>query len=242
MDRKRATKVVKNATKEEPEDSEEESVSEESEDEVTSDSEEMTWVQWFCSLRGNEFFAEVDDEYIKDDFNLTGLASIVPNYEHALDMILDADADDLNEEQTEIVQSAAEMLYGLIHARFVLTSRGLSQMVDKYNNAEFGRCPRVYCQGQAVLPVGQSDIARTNTVKLFCPKCQDIYYPKYSRHASLDGGYFGTTFPHLFMQTYPELVPTKPVYSYVPRIFGFMIHKSSTNWPRPATKNKKQQH
>jgi hypothetical protein len=58
----------------------------------------------------------------KDDFNLTGLNSLVPYYEYALDMVLDVEMpmeDSLTEEQQEIVESAAEMLYGLIHARYV---------------------------------------------------------------------------------------------------------------------------
>ncbi|XP_049366858.1 putative casein kinase II subunit beta-4 isoform X1 [Solanum verrucosum] len=218
----------RNTNKNKCSDEESETDSEES-DVSGSDGDDTSWISWFCNLRGNEFFCEVDDDYIQDDFNLCGLSSQVPYYDYALDLILDVESshgDMFTEEQNELVESAAEMLYGLIHVRYILTSKGIAAMLEKYKNYDFGRCPRVYCSGQPCLPVGQSDIPRASTVKIYCPKCEDIYYPRSKYQGNIDGAYFGTTFPHLFLMTYGHLKPQKPTQNFVPRVFGFKIHKT----------------
>uniref|UniRef100_A0A7S4EF72 Casein kinase II subunit beta n=1 Tax=Pseudo-nitzschia australis TaxID=44445 RepID=A0A7S4EF72_9STRA len=195
-----------------PQQEEEQYLEEEDEEssEMSASDEDGSWITWFCSLRGNEFFCEVDEDYIQDDFNLTGLSILVPYYDYALDMILDVEMpmeDSLTEEQQEIVESAAEMLYGLIHARYIVTNRGMHAMYEKYRTVAFGRCPRVYCQGQPVLPVGLSDLPRNYTVNVFCPRCHGLFFPKSTRQANIDGAYFGTTFPHLYLMTHPVSRP-----------------------------------
>lgn len=108
----------------------------ESDSDLSSDDlseETASWIAWFCSIRGNEFFAMVDEEYITDSFNLSGLKEEVPHYELAVETILDADQpalQQMTETQQESVDSAAELLYGLIHARFIVTAKGLTLMVS----------------------------------------------------------------------------------------------------------------
>jgi casein kinase II subunit beta len=143
-----------------------------------------------------------------------------------LDTILDVQTPAvLTEEQQQMVDSAAELLYGLIHARFVLTNKGLDCMAEKYEEVDFGRCHRVLCDGQPVVPMGQADAPRKYTVSVFCPRCSDVYFPKSSRHGNVDGAFFGTTFPHLFFLIFKEFRPPPPKSLYTPRIYGFRVYR-----------------
>jgi hypothetical protein len=57
-------------------------------------------------------------------------------------------------------------LYGLIHARFILSPRGLAMMREKYLLGTFGTCQRVLCERQLVLPIGLSEELSTSRVKV----------------------------------------------------------------------------
>jgi len=101
-------------------------------------------------------------------------------------------------------------------------------MLEKYQAKTFGFCPNAFCDSQdqqAVLPCGVSDLLRHGTTKVFCPRCQEIYIPKSTKLEALDGAYFGSSFCHMFFLTYSHLVPTSPPRLYVPRIYGFKVHK-----------------
>ena len=110
----------------------------------------LTWISWFCSLPGHEYFCEVTEEFIEDDFNLTGLNGLVPFWKEAMEMVLDVepgvdsfpildnqchiyplteDEDTSKIPDVSIVESSAEMLYGLVHQRYILTRVGLQAMV-----------------------------------------------------------------------------------------------------------------
>ena len=142
-------------------------------------------------------------------------------------MILDPESpseEDLEDKKFLEVYQEAMDLYGLIHNRFIQSAKGLSLMREKLLNGVFGVCPRVLCGGQNVLPVGMSENLRHSRVKVFCPKCEDVYVPK-KKCEDVDGAYFGTSFPSLLLQTYPDLSPRETPAPFIPRIFGFKIHK-----------------
>ena len=92
----------------------------------------------------------------------------------------------------------------------------------KYFYEVFGICPRVLCQNQPVLPIGLNEELSISRVKVYWPKCEDVYIPRF-KFVDIDGAYFGKSFPFIFFQTFPELIPEKNKQLYVPKIYGFKI-------------------
>ena len=168
------------------------------------EAEELNWIEWFVSLKGNEFFCRVEEDFLSDMFNWTKLDK-TPNFNLAYDIICDNKIyAELSEEQNLILEQTCEKLYGLIHARFIISPHGLEIMNSKFFDGDFGYCPREKCEKQLVLPIGVSDIPGKSHVMLFCPRCGEVYIPEHERHRKIDGAYFGTTFPHLLLNEYPE--------------------------------------
>lgn len=199
------------------------------------DSAGESWIDWYCRLSGNEFLCEVDRTFIEDNFNLYGLREIFgTDYRRDLGIILD--------HPDAVFRMSMEMpvrnLYGMIHARFILTKRGQEKMLRKYKLGHFGVCTQLGCEKQHVLPVGLSDQLNddskgsdlTSSVMVYCPRCRGVYFPAdrctgRPTKTEMNGAYFGTTFPHLFMMQFSELWPKPPLQipPYQPSVFGFKV-------------------
>lgn len=212
-------------------------------------SELETWISNYCALYGHDYFVEVAQEFVEDDFNLTGLSAIVPYYREALDMILDFEPETpIPVNDMALVQHSAELLFGLIHQRFILTKQGLQMMAEKYEKKAFGACPRYHCEGMHLLPVGTHDMPGLETVRLYCPSCFDIYLPSSSRYLNIDGAFFGTTFPGMFIKRYAEVenqVRLRGNQQFTLKLFGFKVNETSAvggrmKWLRQTPKTEEE--
>lgn len=176
------------------------------------------------------FFAYVDCDFIEESSNRFGLPALIgSSYEDALRLLLDMclSLPQISfQTSSEETVKAAEMLFGLLHVRFILSQSGLKQMEEKFLREEFGTCSRVFCDRQALLPVGLSDTLRESPVMLFCPQCEEVYHPPSTEYTTLDGAYWGTTFPHLLLLGLREKGTHFALKrSYVPRIYGMRVYK-----------------
>ena len=96
-------------------------------------SQQIGWIKWFCSLEGNEFLVEIDTDYIQDPFNLQGLQEKFTKDKMmtCLRMILSnqqPNDEDLKDEAFLELNQESSDLYSMMHARFILTSRGLAKV------------------------------------------------------------------------------------------------------------------
>ena len=228
---------IENELEEMKENKEEPPEEDESDDDSKSDKrfpevEQKDWIHWFCKLRGNEFFVEIDSDFIKDKENLIGI-----NYEKFIKVLLGEKPSNSEVLSREIIEDLSEIreVYGLIHKRFINTPLGLGLIREKFLDGIYGYCPRLLCNKQVMLPVGLSEDLRYSQVKVFCPLCQEVYKPrdifygfqgakKLIKFDLPDGIFFGTSFPQAFLINFPDLDPRiSESERYIPKLYGFRI-------------------
>ena len=99
----------------------------------------------------------------------------------------------------------------------------MAKIYHKFLSSLYGSCPRALCDRQKVLPCGLSDTLKVSRFKVYCPRCEEVYIPKF-RAVNIDGAFFGTTFAHHFLKHYKQAVILPPkIYHYEPKIYGFKI-------------------
>lgn len=156
----------------------------------------------------NRHFRDHDLKYFKTCFKvLTGATSKVPANTAA-----------------EIHESV-KVMHDMVHGRYIISAAGLESVRDKHSRGVYGRCPRLFCEEYPLLPVGMDDQSGVSLTQCFCAKCRDVY--RAPSHVVVDSVAFGTSLPHVFLERYQDLCPSKPERAYTPKIYGFRIHPSS---------------
>jgi Casein kinase II regulatory subunit len=148
----------------------------------------------------------------------------------------DDEDDDEDESSLSSIESVASLtdltaavdaarLYGLIHARFITTTRGLHQVASKMIDGEYGTCPRVLCVDAPLLPYGPDARPGISCLHFMCTNCRDIYAPTDPLHFGIDGAYWGPTVASLLLLCGGEGATPLPL---PPRLLLlFKIHPSS---------------
>ncbi|KAL8276710.1 hypothetical protein RQP46_010889 [Phenoliferia psychrophenolica] len=182
-----------------------------------------SWITTFLAEPGHAYLCKIPKAFIEDGGNLGDLSALVPFFNDALEMILSSGVKDEEDPfhgfeldwpwHTPHVEVSAELLYGLIHQRFIITHEGLQAMHQMYQAKEFGTCPRTRCTSPSsgkIVPCGSSNDIGVGSVKLHCISCEDFFVPPSPDLPHLDGAFFGKDFQDLFYQNYPDVEEPPP--------------------------------
>ena len=175
------------------------------------------WVSWYLRQTNSEYLVDIEEDFYLDKFNLTGLQSIL-HFPICYDILTDnSEIQEYSEHAHELLERSTRHLYGMIHARYVLTLAGLRKIATKVKSGLYGYCHRDMCPKTPLIPVGISNKPYVGHVKGYCGHCQDIY----NTTIPLDGAYYSDTLPHLLLMTYPDLIPESPCSPFDFVVYGF---------------------
>ena len=192
---------------------------EEGEEEQEEEEEEMRWIEVFLNKEENDWILRIPEDFIDDGFNLFGLEEKINNFDESISIIQGEYSDsDIEVNEEEVTQA-----YYAIHSRYIISPSGLEEMKELFENKKFGICPRLECQGQAVLPYGISDLFGQDRTYIYCPCCQDIYEPYNSSILNLDGSAFGSNFATLFISTFLDEININEFIISKRLVYGFPL-------------------
>lgn len=164
------------------------------------------WARKFILSRPKDALLPIPIEFLSDGFNLVNIASVISKmhrlnensnmaqesslYKDSIKLILEEDEEKMNSFQIpEEVQHAAEIIYHIVHARFICSPRGLDMvrrmfqknLSNHFIHPIFGRCSRITCDGTPLLPFGVShayDIQGRRTADRkamrYCCNCKEV--------------------------------------------------------------------
>ena len=162
-----------------------------------------SWIDWFLEQPSSDWFCRLPKSFTSDAFNTSGLNIEQNHAKSALNQLLDmgsgeSDSESFDSDSEDEIERCTEVIFGLLHARYIFTAEGVKEMTKKYEDGVFGCCPRFLCNGQHLLPVGMTDHPGIQTVKRYCPSCKQLYQADHN-HSTLDGAYFTKSFPHFLL-------------------------------------------
>jgi casein kinase II subunit beta len=169
------------------------------------------WIDVFFDQPSSDWFCRVPLAFTSDGLNTFGLR-IDPNHAKSAYMQLVGSvkgSDSYDSDSEDEIEKCTERLFGLVHARYIFTQDGITEMAAKYESGVFGYCPRFLCKDQHLLPLGLTDFPGCDTVKVYCPRCRQIYEPD-DQHAHLDGAFFTRSFAHYFLIELKNLRSPRP--------------------------------
>jgi casein kinase II subunit beta len=142
------------------------------------------------------WLVDIDDYFLQSSVSYYDLNKKVSHCSRAAEIINGRSADNtaFTRSQIERFGTSVRRLYGLLHQRFVITEEGIQKLAAKVGNAVYGLCPRVACHQSKLIPVGSTIELDEDVVKLWCPKCHDIY----ESGSDLDAAFFGPDLPVMY--------------------------------------------
>ena len=182
------------------------------------------WKKYYLSLPQNGWLCDIPDEYLNDRFNVYGLDESCKYLNQCINVITGAEKlSNISEAKAEIMmKEELPKVYGLIHARYILSPDGIAQMEAKYKAHCFGFCPRFKCKKEPLLPYGMSGSLHKSRVKGFCPICRKLYVPR--PVVELDGGYFGPNISHFIIDDLDLIGKHNEYEKYTLTAFGFDVY------------------